>query len=282
LDGFEWYKAGGEVYRAPLDGVFENGYRMGRWEFPEWQIAQRQKAGGYPFGKTNPVGFGSPDIKPSKFRKMQDQVEALEAKEAATKSPMKRIAIRQKIRGIIAKMPKVNPASAAAEVFEEFHGHAPGETVTVRKEVHTHEHLASAGKLIALHVQPVLRTLPGRVLKGFGGALLCFNEDKNQLFVEGGNQFLDDANLKAFGITKPHEIETLGKVVGIDYHTTKTHLGDEGGTATYGHVFRTTNENGQHVVVKIARYPDLIYRVRDEQLEFSGGSYEIRAEGIDK
>ena len=36
------------------------------------------------------------------------------------------------------------------------------------------------------------------------------------------------------------------------------------------------------MVVTIARYPDLIYRVRDEQLEFSGGSYEIRAEGIDK
>jgi hypothetical protein len=28
--------------------------------------------------------------------------------------------------------------------------------------------------------------------------------------------------------------------------------------------------------------PDLIYRVRDKLLEFSGGTYEIRAEGIDK
>jgi hypothetical protein len=34
--------------------------------------------------------------------------------------------------------------------------------------------------------------------------------------------------------------------------------------------------------VKIARYPDLIYDVRNEQLLFSGGSYEIIAEGIDK
>lgn len=89
-------------------------------------------------------------------------------------------------------------------------------------------------------------------------------------------------DLTEFGIRKPHELETLGKVLDIDYHTTKTHLGDEGGTATYAHTFRTTNENGQHVVVTIARYPDLIYRVLDEQLEFSGGSYTIKREGIDK
>jgi hypothetical protein len=59
-------------------------------------------------------------------------------------------------------------------------------------------------------------------------------------------------------------------------------LGDEGGTAVYAHQFRTTNENGRHVVVEIARYPDLIYRTLDQQFEFSGGSYVIRAEGIDK
>ncbi len=42
-----------------------------------------------------------------------------------------------------------------------------------------------------------------------------------------------------------------------------------------------TNENGAHVIVKIARWPDVIYRVLDEQLEFAGGSYTIKREGID-
>ena len=88
--------------------------------------------------------------------------------------------------------------------------------------------------------------------------------------------------LRKFGIQKPHELETLGKLVAIDYFTVKTHLGDEGGEAVYAHQLRTTNEDGKHVVVAIARYPDLIYRVLDQQMEFSGGSYEIRAEGIDK
>ena len=68
----------------------------------------------------------------------------------------------------------------------------------------------------------------------------------------------------------------------IGYKTNKTHLGDEGGEAVYVHKFRTTNDNGKHVTVRIARYPDLIYDVRNEQLLFSGGSYEILREGINK
>jgi len=170
-----------------------------------------------------------------------------------------------------------NPAGAAAEAFEEFHGHPPEEVVTVEKRVHSHAHLAAAGELRKLVVRGVDHQV--HTITGFRGALLCFNEERNQLFVEGGDQSL---NLEDFGIRKPHEIETVGKVVSIDYFTRKDHLGDEGGTAVYSHEFRTTNERGQHVTVHIARYPTLIYRVRDEQLEFSGGSYEIRAEGIDK
>lgn len=169
-----------------------------------------------------------------------------------------------------------NPAAAADAVYEEFHGRPPDETVTIRKERHHHTHLASAGdlkKLVVLGVDEKVHTITG-----FKGAILAFNESKNQLFVEGGDQ---SVNLEDYGIRNPHEIETLGQVKDIAYFTTKDHLGDEGGTATYVHKFRTTNENGKHVTVRITRYPDLIYRVRDEQLEFSGGSYLIRAEGID-
>ncbi len=93
---------------------------------------------------------------------------------------------------------------------------------------------------------------------------------------------MSTTELKRFGITQVHELETIGRLTGIEYDTEKDHLGDEGGRAIYSHTFRMTNENGRHVVVKIARYPDLIYRVLDEQFEFSGGSYTIRAEGIDK
>jgi hypothetical protein len=79
----------------------------------------------------------------------------------------------------------------------------------------------------------------------------------------------------------PHELETLGKLTGVEYFTNKSHLGDEGGEATYDHHFRMTNQNGRHVIVKISRYPDVVYDVVNEQLLLSGGSYTIRAEGID-
>ncbi len=171
---------------------------------------------------------------------------------------------------------KRNPAKASAAAYREFHGHGPRETVIVSKKVHVHEHLAAAGTLRKLVVLGIDKQT--HKIAGFKGALLAFNEDKNQLFVEGGDQSL---NLEDFGIRKPHEFETLGKVKVIDYHADKSHLGDEGGNATYTHQFRTTNENGSHVVVKVSRYPDLIYDVRNEQLLFSGGSYTIRAEGID-
>jgi hypothetical protein len=77
-----------------------------------------------------------------------------------------------------------------------------------------------------------------------------------------------------------HEVETLGKVVELAYFTTKDHLGDEGGTAIYFHVAGETNENGKRKMAGWA--PDLIYHTIDERLEFSGGSYTIRAEGVDK
>lgn len=169
-----------------------------------------------------------------------------------------------------------NPSTAAAEVFEEFQGRPSREVVTVAKKIHRHDHLAAAGELRKLKVKGV----DGQThsISGFKGSLLCFNEQKNQLFIEGGDQSI---NLEDYGIRKPHELETLGKVLAVEYFTTKDHLGEDGGTATYAHRFRTTNENGKHVTVDVARYPDLIYRVREAQMEFSGGSYFIRREGID-
>lgn len=172
-----------------------------------------------------------------------------------------------------------NPAESASKAYRDFHGRDPQESITVSRQVHFHKHLAAAGDL---------RRLDGRTVEGGKFSLkwgkgdkpvLAFNEERNQLFIEGGEQSVD---LPAFGIKRPHELETLGKVTGIDYFTRKDHLGSEGGTAIYRHRFRTINQDGKPVTVKILRYPDLIYRVRDQHLEFSGGSYEIKPEGIDK
>jgi hypothetical protein len=174
---------------------------------------------------------------------------------------------------------KYNPADGAAAAYEEFHGRPSTEVVEVTERVHHHAHLPAAGELRGLKIEPVKGSRYVE-LSGFGGAILAFNEKKSQLFIKGGDQSVD---LKKFGITRePHEVETLGKVIDIDYFTQKDHLGKDGGRGVYRHKFRTTNENGRHVTVRVAEYPDAIYYVLDEHIVFSGGSYEIIPEGIDK
>lgn len=170
-----------------------------------------------------------------------------------------------------------NPADESAKAFKDFHGKPVDQFVEVKERIHTHGYLAAAGELRRLEVAGVDRH--PHVISGFKGSLLAFNEKRNQLFVKGGDQ---SVNLADFGIKQPHELETLGAVVKIDYFADKKHLGDEGGKAIYRHKFRTTNENGKHVTIRVARYPDLIYRVLEKRLEFSGGSYEILPEGIDR
>jgi hypothetical protein len=168
-----------------------------------------------------------------------------------------------------------NPAAAAAEVYEEFHGTPSTSVVEMTERVHFHEHLAELGRLELL----VVNGIDGyeHRISGFKGAKLCSNESKDQLFIRGGDQEIDLADYK---LKPPHEVETLGQVTEIQYFTTKKHLGSEGGTAIYFHKAGTTSSNGRHK--KVGYGPDLIYRVRDKALEFSGGTYEIRAEGIDK
>ena len=170
---------------------------------------------------------------------------------------------------------KGNPSDAAAAVGEEFHGRPSEEVVLVTEKIHYHEHLAALGELRTLVVQA--RDGGKVTLSRFKKAILCCNEAKTQMFIRGGDQAVD---LEAFGIRTVHEVETLGRVVELAYFTTKDHLGDEGGTALYFHVSGETNENGKR---KMAGWgPDLIYHTVDERLEFSGGSYTIRAEGVDK
>ena len=168
-----------------------------------------------------------------------------------------------------------NPSDEAAAVYEEFHGRPSEEIVTVTEKIHYHKNLAALGELRTLVV--VARD-GGRVaLSRFKKAILCTNEAKNQMFIRGGDQSVDPG---AFGIRNVHEVETLGKVVELAYFTRKDHLGDEGGEAIYFHVAGETNENGKRKMAGWA--PDLIYHTIDERLEFSGGSYTIRAEGVDK
>jgi hypothetical protein len=97
--------------------------------------------------------------------------------------------------------------------------------------------------------------------------ILSMNEAATQLYIEGGDQFVD---LRDFGIKTPHEKEILGHVTDVWYFTTKDHLRPEdGGTAIYHHKFGKIK-------------PTMIYDVPNQLLEFAGGGYTIPDEGIDQ
>lgn len=175
-----------------------------------------------------------------------------------------------------------NPVDAAEARYESFHGRPSEELVEVTTPIHEHSVLSGIGELKKLVV--VDSPAGGRVtISKFGHnkhgqpALLSMNEEATQLFIEGGDQ---SVNLEDFGISEPyHEIETLGSVRDVYYFTTKDHLGEDGGTATYHHRFGgLVNINGRRVR---SRLPDLIYDTRNKLLMFSGGRYTLPDEGID-
>jgi hypothetical protein len=172
---------------------------------------------------------------------------------------------------------KRNPAEAAAEMYQKFHGRPSGELVEVEKPVHYHAHLAALGELEKLTV----KSNDGAVvdLEGFGDAVLCSNERGTQLYIEGGDQAV---KLSAFGIGKPyHDVEDLGEVVKLWYFTTKDHLGDQGGEASYHHKLSEEKRRRAYGFgEQRAPKPRLLYDVVNESLSFAGGEYTVEPEGI--
>lgn len=165
-----------------------------------------------------------------------------------------------------------NPEESAAERFEFFHGPGAagaGVVTDVTETVYEHSVLSGIGKLKAL----VILAVDGRTvvtLEGFQGALLAQDEKGTQLYIKGGNQKVD---LKEFGIDgrRAHNSEVLGACEEVVYLTDKTHLRPEdGGKADYHHKFGK----------KGSRLPIMIYDVRNQRIEFSGGGYDLPEVGI--
>lgn len=231
-------------------------------------------------GRGNPPKFGAIDAagkqlakrlnKGHRRRKMTD---------AQKKAFVKRMAAaRGGKRG-----KRKNPAEAAIETSKDFHGYDSGSVTTFITPIKYHANLAGLARLEYLKVKGPRGLV---TLSGFGKeAMLTRNEKKSgdkhpQLFITGGDQAVD---LSAFGISRPHEIEVLGPVVNVGYYTEKKHLIEkDGGEGLYDHKFGyTMNSRGQHVPVKNAKLPILIYDVRNKLLGFAGGGYTIPSEGID-
>jgi hypothetical protein len=174
--------------------------------------------------------------------------------------------------------PKRNPSGAAASMYEKFHGRPSGELVEVDKPVHYHAHLAALGELEKLTIKSNDGGLVD--LEGFGDAVLCSNERGTQLYIEGGDQAV---KLSAFGIGKPyHDVEDLGEVTKLWYFTTKDHLGDQGGEASYHHTLSEEKKTRMSYGFgeRRAPKPRLLYDVLNQGLAFAGGEYSVEPEGI--
>ena len=177
-----------------------------------------------------------------------------------------------------------NPAQAAAEAFELFHGYPPKEEIVFDSMEHDHEFYAGIGDLVELVVVPEGER-KGIRLHSFAGAQLSMNEKAlvgepiAQLFIVGGDQALDPFTLRQFGIdpSKLHEQEVLGKCVDITYFTRKTHLGRDGGTADYVHAFGEESAKKQ---LRIMVSPTATYHTVNKIIGLWGGKYTIEPEGI--
>ena len=176
---------------------------------------------------------------------------------------------------------RTNPADAAAERYEYFHGRPPETDTVIKTPIHRHAVLSGIGELKELLILAISGDRKVR-LEGFKGALLAETEKGTQLYIKGGDQ---SVNLKDFGITDPHESEILGALLNVVYFTTKDHLiPEDGGTANYKHKFVNEKLRAPRKYVfgqKGARLPMVGYDVRNKLLSIQGGTYKIVAEGID-
>jgi hypothetical protein len=178
-----------------------------------------------------------------------------------------------------------NPIEAAARRFEVTHGRPPDEIIEVIESEHIHTVLPAYGRLewlsiLAIDGQTVVK------LKDFRGAMLCENEEADkqpQLFIIGGDQSVPLSSFKLGSII--HECELLGAGVEVAYKTRKDHLGESGGAGervTHVHDFGSKRGMDDDDPRKRdgSRLPMVIYDVRNKQIKFAGGSYDLPEVGI--
>jgi hypothetical protein len=154
--------------------------------------------------------------------------------------------------------------SSAAALAEEFHGRPVRK---VREYVEVTEEpteLADLGTLVELQI---LEGKHVRPLEFRRGVRVAATPDGGQLYFVGGDQELD---LVALGLDKylPKDHLTIGPVLKIAYHTSKAFHNFE--PSVYEHRF---GEDG-------GTLPLLHYDVRNRRLYLTGGSYQVKPEGI--
>ncbi len=160
----------------------------------------------------------------------------------------------------------VDVPEEADRIYEEFHGRPSDEEIFAEEEIQMRENLGVLGRL----VQIVCECVTGQAFKiNFGeDVFLCASADGKQLYIVGGDQSLD---LEAMGFSDEQRSKDkvfIGSAQQVTYRTRKRF--DDFAEIDYVHDF---GEDG-------GTLPALVYDRLNQVIEFAGGDYEIKPEGI--
>lgn len=167
-----------------------------------------------------------------------------------------------------------NPETSASDLYREFHGKDPGETLEIITEKREHEWLVQLGVLRQLKVNTVTGLDATVDFSEKDAPEFCSNEDGTQLFVEGGDQSLPLNKLGLAGSKRQKESIVVGQVREVTYECRKGF--DDFKPIQYFHHFADPKEPAG----KGGELPTLIYDTVNGLLSFSGGTYSVAAPGV--
>lgn len=162
---------------------------------------------------------------------------------------------------------KPNPESDAAHLYEDFHGRPSTKIIDSVQEIHEPDELSGLGDLVEMKVATVTGLEATLSFKD-DPPLLCASPSRRQLYLQDGDQGLDLASLKMNGKGWVRESMVIGVISELTYSTEKGFekfvprdffhkLGEESGVQ-----------------------PLLLYDPASKLLAITGGTYQIKREGI--
>ncbi len=184
-------------------------------------LSKPEKKGGKLWVEYAVLQGGNPR-KPTIYEALRDKL-GREPTNAELKADVERIK-REAIEEMAAKgkLPhqrkgrgRKNPEDTAADMYEAFHGEPSKEVLEFDDEEHYHSNLAGLGSMIGLKI----RTITGfDWTVEFKDVMLCSNEEGTQLYLVGGDQYLELADAK---IPDTHDSTVIGEAWAIGYKTEK-------------------------------------------------------------
>lgn len=165
-----------------------------------------------------------------------------------------------------------NPHNGAAQMYEDFHGRAPSEILTMQEALMTSGDYTALGDMGSLWLEP-LKGEPSHwpdpdieFVKSDKVKLATDSKGK-QLYLVGGNQKLPLDYLEKHGVSTDKRFISLGEVYGISYLTTKSFDGFR--DSEYAHEFG--EQTGER--------PFAFYDAELKRIVLVGGAYSIA--GVD-